>query len=280
MAKIEDISGGLQDSRVNGEPGIRGDGGNAGRGGAGGGVGSLPGSGGRQKKANRAGAAASQAAGEGSIKSLHESLQISLELIATGEKHALANTSTIADMSEWLSNLEQKQVVGQNASLYSAYCSSSTECTATTCYGDGTKRIFLRINPRAPLPAHDLFSGATDKHPPGRDDGGNHYGRSYPCRRCGGWRLHPRIQVRFVVHQSIAFDTAMTVRFMWRCNQPSTRTAYELGFGLRVVFFPRPLLFRYIIKTKVQRLSPTSTGGTYCPRHRASKHSNVAPLVK
>lgn len=113
MAKIEDISGGLPDSGGNGEAGGHGDGGNGGRGG-GTGAGSCPASGGRRRKPNQAGAAANQAGSEGSIKSLHESLKISLELVATGEKHASANTTTIADMSEWLSNLEQKQLVGSD----------------------------------------------------------------------------------------------------------------------------------------------------------------------
>lgn len=111
MAKIEDISGGLQDPAGKGEAGGRVDGGDGRRGG-GDGAGSLPAGGGRRRKANQAVAAANQAGGEGSIKSLHESLQLSLELVATGEKHASANTTTIADMSEWLSNLEQKQLVG------------------------------------------------------------------------------------------------------------------------------------------------------------------------
>lgn len=111
MAKIEDISGGLQDSAGNGEAAGHRDGGNGGeRGGAG--AGSLPAGGGRRRKANQPGAAVNQVGSDGSIKSLHESLQISLELVATGEKHASANTTTIADMSEWLANLEQKQLVG------------------------------------------------------------------------------------------------------------------------------------------------------------------------
>lgn len=122
MAKIEDISGGLQDSGGNSEAGGHGGGGNGGRGGGTGG-GPFPASGGRRRKANQAGAATNQVGSEGSIKSLHESLKISLELVATGEKHASANTTTIADMSEWLSNLEQKQLVGTDAAQ-SSPCNS------------------------------------------------------------------------------------------------------------------------------------------------------------
>ncbi|CAM9851089.1 unnamed protein product [Scytosiphon promiscuus] len=80
MAKIEGISGGLQNSGGKGEAGD-------------------------------AGVAASQADGEGSIKDLYDSLQISMELVATGEKHASANATAIEDMSEWLSGLEQKQLI-------------------------------------------------------------------------------------------------------------------------------------------------------------------------
>ena len=108
IGKINDISGGLQDSGDNGEAGGQGDGA-SGRRGSGNGSGSCSSSESRRRKANQAGAA-SQAGS--SIQSLHESLQISLELVATGEKHASANTTAIADMSEWLSNLEQKQLVG------------------------------------------------------------------------------------------------------------------------------------------------------------------------
>lgn len=108
IGKINDISGGLQDSGDNGEAGGQGDGA-SGRRGGGNGSGSCSSSESRRRKANQAGAA-SQAGS--SIQSLHESLQISLELVATGEKHASANTTAIADMSEWLSNLEQKQLVG------------------------------------------------------------------------------------------------------------------------------------------------------------------------
>lgn len=128
IGKINDISGGLQDSGDNGEAGGHGDGGNGGRGGANG-AGSCPTSQGRRKKANQAGAAASQAGS--SIKSLHESLKISLELVATGEKHASANTTTIADMSEWLSNLEQKQLVGTQRRLKRVH-SSTPECVGAS----------------------------------------------------------------------------------------------------------------------------------------------------
>lgn len=108
MAKIEDISGGLEQPGPS-EAGGHG-GGVAGRGG---GTGSGPSAAGvsRSRKNNQMRVASNQLESDGSIKNLHESLQISLELVATGEKHASANTTTIADMSEWLSNLEQKQLV-------------------------------------------------------------------------------------------------------------------------------------------------------------------------
>lgn len=109
MAKIEDISGGLQQPGPSGEGGGHG-GPGAGRGG-GNGSGSSAAGASRSRKNNQTRAASNQPEIDGSIKHLHESLQISLELVATGEKHASANTTTIADMSEWLSNLEQKQLV-------------------------------------------------------------------------------------------------------------------------------------------------------------------------
>lgn len=109
MAKIEDISGGLQQPGPS--AGAGGDGGpGTGRGGKGG-PSSSTASVSRSRNATQARAAANQPGSDGSIQNLHESLQISMELVATGEKHASANTTTIADMSEWLSNLEQKQLV-------------------------------------------------------------------------------------------------------------------------------------------------------------------------
>lgn len=113
MAKIEGISGGLQNPGGKGEAGDGGNGGNGGRrSGASAGSGPPPVGRGRRKN-NQAGATVSQAEGDGSIKDLHDSLQISMELVATGEKHASANATAIEDMSEWLLGLEQKQLVSQ-----------------------------------------------------------------------------------------------------------------------------------------------------------------------
>lgn len=118
MSKIEDISGGLQDAGRKGEAGILdGSGGEGGRW-RGGGAGSFRAAAGRRTKSSQAGTAATQAEGEGSIKNLHESLRISLELAATGERHASANTTAMADMSEWLSNLERKQLVSPDQAVY------------------------------------------------------------------------------------------------------------------------------------------------------------------
>lgn len=108
MAKIEGISGGLQDSGGKREAV---DGGNGGRRqGAAAGSGPPPIGRGRRKN-NQAGATVCQTNGDGSIQGLHDSLKISMELVATGEKHATANATAIEDMSEWLSGLEQKQLV-------------------------------------------------------------------------------------------------------------------------------------------------------------------------
>lgn len=109
MAKIEDISGGLQEPRPSEKPwGDEGHG--AGRGGGPGSGSSMTGASTRRKN-NQTRAASNQPGSDGSIKNLHDSLQISLELVATGEKHASTSTAAIADMSEWLSNLEQRQLV-------------------------------------------------------------------------------------------------------------------------------------------------------------------------
>lgn len=121
MSKIADISGGLQDARestaAEGHAGGGGGGGDGERG-RGGGAGPVAATGGRRTKSSQAGVAANQAEGEASIKSLHESLKISMELAATGEKHASANTTAIADMSDWLTNLERKQLVGLDKALH------------------------------------------------------------------------------------------------------------------------------------------------------------------
>ncbi|CAM9497537.1 unnamed protein product [Ectocarpus fasciculatus] len=114
ITKIEDLSGGLQGSGGKEREGD--DGGGGGEGaegqGRGNGPGPIPAGGGRKRRNNHRGGAVNQAGGgEGSIKHLHESLHLSMELVATGEKHASANTTTIADMSEWLSHLEQKQLI-------------------------------------------------------------------------------------------------------------------------------------------------------------------------
>lgn len=116
MSKIADISGGLQDTSGNNEAG--GQTGGAGERGRGGGAGSVPATRGRRTKSSQADVAANPAGGEASIKSLHESLKISLELAATGEKHASANTTAIADMSDWLTNLERKQLVGPDEAVH------------------------------------------------------------------------------------------------------------------------------------------------------------------
>lgn len=47
----------------------------------------------------------------GSIDGLRNLLKLSLELVANGEKHASSNTAAMTEMSEWLSTLEQKQLV-------------------------------------------------------------------------------------------------------------------------------------------------------------------------
>lgn len=112
ITKIEDLSGGLQGSGGKEREEDDGGGGGAEAQGRGSGPGPIPAGGSRKKRKNHRGGAVNQAGGgEGSIKNLHESLHLSMELVATGEKHASANTTTIADMSEWLSHLEQKQLV-------------------------------------------------------------------------------------------------------------------------------------------------------------------------
>lgn len=113
ITKIEDLSGGLQGSGGKEREGGDGGGGGGAEGqGRGSGPGPISAGGGRKRRNNHRGGAVDQAGGgEGSIKNLHESLHLSMELVATGEKHASANTTTIADMSEWLSHLEQKQLV-------------------------------------------------------------------------------------------------------------------------------------------------------------------------
>jgi len=117
MSKIEDISGGLQDARGNNKAGGQG-GGIDGERGRGGGAGLFPATGSKRPKSGLAGVEANQAGEEANIKSLHESLKVSLELAATGEKHASANTTAIADMSDWLTNLERKQLVGAYKAVY------------------------------------------------------------------------------------------------------------------------------------------------------------------
>ncbi|CAM9477034.1 unnamed protein product, partial [Ectocarpus sp. 12 AP-2014] len=112
ITKIEDLSGGLQGSGGKEREGDDGGGGGAEAQRRGNGPGPIPPGGGRKKRNNHRGGAVNQAGGgEGSIKNLHESLHLSMELVVTGEKHATANTTTIADMSEWLSHLEQKQLI-------------------------------------------------------------------------------------------------------------------------------------------------------------------------
>lgn len=124
MAKIEGITGGLQSSgNANGERGAL-DGENvtnAGRRGAGGSgsTGAALGAGGGGIKGKLTTAREGRREhdtrdgqdGDGSIEGLRGSLKLSLELVTTGEKHASANTTVMADMSEWLLNLEQKQLV-------------------------------------------------------------------------------------------------------------------------------------------------------------------------
>lgn len=109
MAKIEGISDGLHNSAGKAEGSDNGNGGRK----PGTAVGSGPPrtAGRKRGKGNLAGTTACQAEDDGSIKNLHESLQVSMELAATGEKHASANTTAIEGMSEWLSGLEQKQLV-------------------------------------------------------------------------------------------------------------------------------------------------------------------------
>ncbi|CAB1115524.1 unnamed protein product [Ectocarpus sp. CCAP 1310/34] len=112
ITKIEDLSGGLEGSGGKEREGDDGRGGGAEAQGRGNGPGPIPAGAGRKKRNNHRGGAVNQAGGgEGSIKNLHESLLLSMELVATGEKHASANTTTIADMSEWLSHLERKQLI-------------------------------------------------------------------------------------------------------------------------------------------------------------------------
>lgn len=114
MAKIDSISGGLGNARKGAGCSRGGGSGRAtstadGRrtGGTGTEVGVA------ESRRNRRGGGVARASpeDESSIDGLHGALKLSLELVTTGERHASANTTAIADMSEWLLNLEQKQLV-------------------------------------------------------------------------------------------------------------------------------------------------------------------------
>ena len=102
LSKIEFITVGLPGA------GRKALGGGGGGGGAGGGAGLAS-----EKGREGRGSARVGNAEEGSIEGLHDSLKLLLELITTGEEHAAANTNVIADMSDWLSNLEQKRLVSE-----------------------------------------------------------------------------------------------------------------------------------------------------------------------
>lgn len=118
MEKIEGISSCLEHGKRGGETNSSsvggGDGSSGGRrvggGGGGGDAAAIATSSGRDRRGGRNRSAATRE-DDGSIEGLHGSLKLSLELVTSGEKHASANTTAMADMSEWLSNLEQKQLV-------------------------------------------------------------------------------------------------------------------------------------------------------------------------
>lgn len=116
MEKIENISCGLGTARKQGE-GYEGDsGGGLRRGGGGDGGVRVATAARRDRKGRKSAGAAHE--DDGSIEGLHGALKLSLELVTTGEKHASANTTTMTDLSEWLLNLEQKQLVSSECFAY------------------------------------------------------------------------------------------------------------------------------------------------------------------
>lgn len=61
-------------------------------------------------------------ADDGSLEGLQKLLNLSLELVANGEKRATSNTAAILEMSEWIVTLEQKQLVRGRFCLLLFYC--------------------------------------------------------------------------------------------------------------------------------------------------------------